>query len=195
MLDNGDSEKLHRLHAAARVTFVSQYSECNDNYKDANTLHRFPMLKPNPKMKRELDNMAVLGSSILSLIRFGTLLLENNIEEEMFREGSEARLALQTILKGLDIEDDTNKTSGYHINKQASGRKAHHRPNVLCTSLQRGERLVPVDVTFAHLCEYICNYIMHRENQLDNIQWGFVGKRRTSKGRRTTLSGPLLTTR
>lgn len=193
VLEGSDPAKLHHLYAAAEATFIAGFSEANDNYNDANKLQRLCILKPNPGMKLELDHMAVLGSSILALIRFGIILVEAEPEEETrFREGSEDRRLLETILEGLDIEDDTHNISRYHIHRRAGEDKSHERPNVLCDSLNQARRVVPAHTTFAHFSIFVWHYIVHREIKLDDIRWGYLGKQQTSKGRRTTLSQPLL---
>mmetsp|Transcript_17431 Transcript_17431/g.37647 ORF Transcript_17431/g.37647 Transcript_17431/m.37647 type:complete len:869 (-) Transcript_17431:198-2804(-) len=193
VLEGSDSAKFHHLYATAKATFVAGFSEANENYNDANKLQRLCILKPNPRMKLELNNAAVLGSSILSLIRFGIILVEAEPEDEgSFAEGSEERRALETILEGLDIVDDPHKISRYHMHHQAGEGKSHERPNILCDSLNQAQRAVPAHTTFVHLCVYLCHYISHRELKLDNIYWGFLGKRHTSKGRRTTLPKPVI---
>ena len=181
---NTDSEQLYHLHEVARATFVAEYKECLDNYNDSNTLHNCCILKPNEKMKWSLNNAAVLGSSILSLIRFGIMLIEDGGTEERFSEGSEERSALEQILNALDIEDDPNKTSLYYQHYKRLKGKACKRPNI---PTRLGKRVVPANVTYVHLTVFIANYIMRREIRLDEIQYGFFGNRTTATGRRSTL--------
>ena len=135
--------------------------------------------------------MAVLGSSILELLRFSTMLVEAEPLNENFSNGSEERGVLENIIEGLDIADDARMMSGYHVHHRGSKGKSHARP-YLCESLDQAERAIPAHKTFAHFCIFLCHYIMHREIKLDTIHWGFFGRKNTSNGRRTTLSEPLL---
>jgi len=190
VLDGSDMAGLHHLHATSRATFIAGYNEANENYKDADKLEKMCIFKPNPQMKVGLENMAVLGSSILSLIRFAIILIEVEPEGgDRFGDGSEERCILEAILSGLDIEDDAHNISSYQTHHQKGDGKNHERPNILCDTPNQAERAVPAHTTFAHLCIFICHYIMHREIKLDTVRWGVLGKQQTSNGKRTTFHG------
>ena len=191
--------KLHQLYATTNATFVAEFAEIQSNFKDANQLQRLCVLKVDPEMKLGIDSSAVLGTSILALIRFGALLCDiDSNDGTRFCKGSYERTTLETILKGLDIEDDPHNISGYGINKHSVEGQKHAStvPQVELTDLVdrlvNSRRIVPAHTTFTHFCIYLCHYIMHREIKFDSIQYGFLGKQNTRDGRRTTFSGPVL---
>jgi len=159
MLDNADSDKdtiqkLNNLHAAARATFIDGYKEANDNFNDAKILQNLFILKPSEEMKQSLDTFAILGSSVLSVIRFAIVLLENSAGEERFTEGSEARKALQTILDALDIEDDTSNISSYYLHLIAAEKKNNKRPVMLAECQKKNG-------TWSSCCACPCDLCSH----------------------------------
>ena len=185
-------EKLYHLYSSARATFKTEFAEANDNYKDATQLHNLPILKVDKRMKLGLDLLTVLGSSVLSLIRFGILLTEIEPDREVrFCVDSKERNALETILKSLDIVDDPQKISGFYAHHHATSGKSHARPDVLSLP-NEDKRVVPAHTTFAHFAIYLCNYITHRERLLDDIHYGFCGGQHYSLGTRTTWPGSLI---
>lgn len=169
--------KLNHLYSTAKALFISEYSEADANYKDADQLQRLCILKLDPKLRAELDYMAVLGSSILGLLRFGVALSEiDSDRSERFVEGSEERAALQSLLAGLQIAD--HDTSGFHKHHRSGEGREHNRPKLATDFAKQGEeqRTVPPQTTFAHFCSYLYHYILHREANLDEVSFGFVGK-------------------
>ena len=190
-LDGSDSKKLHHLHVVAQTTFTSQFSEANSNYTDANQMKKLPLLKPNPLMKLGLDHIAVLGSSILSLIRFATYLIEHQPNgKDRFPDGSTDRRVLEAILEGLDIDDDPRKISDYNMHNKANEGIQHSRPHLLVAAPPSDR----ASTTFVHMCIFIMHYIMHREIKLDDIKFGMLGNQETCQGRRSTLPKKCLIT-
>ncbi|KAL7553245.1 hypothetical protein ACHAWF_016504, partial [Thalassiosira exigua] len=178
-LEGADTAKLHHLHAVALATFIPSFCEANSNYNDAMQLRRLCILKQNPGLRLELDHLAVLGSSILALIRFTILFVEAEPDgKKRFEEGSEGRHLLEKILTGLDIEDGAS-ISGYDLHFRELDGKTHERPNVLVDRLDLANRVVPVQTTLAHFSIFVCRYIMQRERKLDYIKYGFLGKQST----------------
>ena len=186
---SSDVEELHRLHAVAKEIFMTEFSEVNDNYNDAaDQLKGLCIYKPNPKFKIGLGHLAVLGSTILSLVRLGIIILELEPQEGgSFSECSKERNCLIKILESLDIEDDIHKNSAYHIHKHAREGKSHKRPQMIAGSLKQSARAVPIQTTFCHLCIFITHYLVHREIKLDSVYYGMFGKKSTGQGRRTKI--------
>ena len=178
------SEKLFQLHANVLATFTSEFDESNKNFIDATQLASLPILKVDARMKAGLDTLAILGCSVLSLIRFGACLPME--PSERFGQGSEERKALEKILHGLDIVDDPRNISGFYMHHdQTSGAPKHNA--ILSPRENEDQRVVPAHTTFVHFCIYLCHYIMQREIKFDAIQYGFVGEKMSSLGTRTTL--------
>ena len=192
VMDSSETENLHHLHAMAENVFVPGYMEAKGNYDDAKQLERLCILKADPALKFGLANMAVLGSSILSLIRFAVILKEIEPEDgKRFAEGSQERRVLEAILEGLDIEEDKYNVSAYKIAQRKERGKHRDRPDIpTCGSSDEGPRVVPAHTTFTHLCMFICNYIRHREIRLDEVKFGFVGMQHTSEGQRSRFPVP-----
>ena len=181
-LSNDDlKSKMNHLHSTAKALFISEYSEADANYKDADQLQRLFILKLDPTLRAELDYMAVLGSSILGLLRFGVALLEIDSDRSMqFAEGSEDREILESLLEGLQVAE--HGTSGFHKHHRAGMGKEHSRPKLAMDTAKKreGQRAVPPTTTFVHFCSYLYHYILHREANLDEVSFGFVGKTKTN---------------
>lgn len=185
-LNGSDPAKLYHLYATAQATFTAEFKEANDNYKDANQMKKLGILKPDPELKKGIDNLAVLGSSILGLIKLAAWLVEESADATMrFPDGGENRRILELILEGLDIEEDCS-LSGYSMQLRRGEGKTHERPNLPHSANQDAD-IVLAQKTFTHFCIFACNYIKHRERKFDEILWGLMGERSTTKGRRTEL--------
>ena len=169
--------KLNHLYSTSKALFIAEHSEADANYKDADQLQRLCILKLDPKLRAELDYMAVLGSSILGVLRFGFGLSEIDSEQsERFPEGSEDRKVLESLLEGLEIAD--HDTSGFQKHHRAGKGREHNRPT-LATDIAKqreAQRAIPRQTTFAHLCSYLYHYVLRREANLDEVSFGFVGK-------------------
>jgi hypothetical protein len=165
--------KLEQLYATAEATFIAEFSEANDNFSDASQLQKLCILKLDPKLRLELDHMDILGSSILSLLRFSIALADIQPQGGETGDENDHRAALEGILDGLEIDDYKYHMSGFHMNHRAGEGMVHNKPKALRKDLN--PRVIPAHVTFAHFCAYIYHYIVHREGNLETIQWGFFG--------------------
>jgi hypothetical protein len=188
VLEESDPKKFHQFHASANSSFLAGFMEANDNYNDANQLQRLCILKPNPKMKMGLNSLAIISSSILTLLQFGASLVKSEpCAATRFNE--EDRQVIQAILDNVDIEEDIHNTSLYHMRRREGEGKKHERFDVSRSNMpNEAQRVVPAHTTFTHLCIFISHYVMHREIKLDEIQYGFLNNQKPPEGRRTKVS-------
>ena len=185
VLEESDSQKFHHFHASAKSSFLAGFMDANNNYNDANQLQRLCILTPNPKMKLGLNSLAIISSSILTLLHFGASLVESEpCADTRFNE--EDRQTIQAILDNLDIEEDIHNTSLYYMHHRDGEGKKHERFDVSRSNLPN-ESVVPAHTTFTHLCMFISHYVMHHEIKLDEIQYGFLNNQKPPQGRRTKV--------
>ncbi|EJK63821.1 hypothetical protein THAOC_15504 [Thalassiosira oceanica] len=178
--------RLHRLHATAKATFIAGFSDANAYHKDAQQLKSLPILKVDPRMQVALGNAAVLGASLLSLIRLAILIVESDTELAGFAEGAEERKVLEEIVSGLDIQDDPHHISGYAIIERANDKKEHERPSVLDDNFEETyTRGISPHTMMANFSLYLMHYIMRREKM--NVAHGFFGRGRAEYSQCSTL--------
>ena len=186
LLDQDLAVRLHRLHATANTVFIAGFSEANAYHKDAQQLKSLPILKVDPRMKVALGNAAVLGASLLSLIRLSILVVESDTELAGFAEGTDERKVLEEIVSGLDIQDDPHHISGYARIERANEEKEHERPSVLDDKFEEAyTRGMSPHTMMANFSLYLMHYIMRREKT--TVAYGFFGRGRTEYSQCSTL--------
>jgi len=183
---NEIKSRLQTLHEHARIRFISQFDFAMKSFTDASQFSRLCVLRLDPRMLKELDDLAVLCSSITALIHLATILVDHDSWQKHFAHGTDNRKELEQILSNLQIDQKIPKNIADH-SKHSKHTKSENSMdgNIDVThvkNVKHHNHLIPASKTYVSYCKFIHQYLLHREANLREIKWGFFGNQTIEGG-------------